>query len=264
VPATAELCVLRGGGDLATGVAWRLSRCGHPVVVTELPEPLTIRRTVAVSSAVRAGVVEVEGMIARRAGSPDEAMGIAGAGEIAVLVSPGLPALDAPVVVDARLAKRPLDTTIADASFVVALGPGFVVGRHCHAVVETNRGHHLGRVLWSGSAEPDTGTPGVVGGHGAERVLRATADGAVRWSVEIGELVHDGQLLGAVGEIPLVAPFDGVVRGTLAPGTTVVAGAKVGDVDPRCDPSACHEISDKALAIGGGVVEAVCTWSRSR
>jgi xanthine dehydrogenase accessory factor len=259
-----DLCIVRGGGDLATGIVWRLHRCGLSVVVTELAAPLAIRRSVAVATAVTDGSVSVEGMAARRVTTNEEAVALAGGDTIPVLVSPRLPQLGQAVVIDARLAKRPLDTGLADAPFVVGLGPGFVVGEHCHAVVETNRGHHLGRVLWTGSAEPDTGRPGVVDGHGPERVLRSPADGPVAWEVAIGARVVTGQRLGAVDDAPVNAPFDGVVRGAIAPGTDVVSGMKIGDVDPRGDVAACFEISDKALAIGGGVVEAVMTWFQSR
>ncbi|MEL6985340.1 MAG: selenium-dependent molybdenum cofactor biosynthesis protein YqeB, partial [Actinomycetota bacterium] len=185
-------CLIRGGGDLATGVAWRLSRAGWPVVVTELAAPLTVRRTVALSTAVSAGSVEVEGMRGRRVDDQEEAMAVAARGEVAVLVSAELPAgLHPDVVVDARLAKRNLDTTMGDGSLVVALGPGFVAGIDCHAVVETMRGHRLGRVLWEGSAIPNTGVPGVVGGRGADRVLRAPSPGRVQWRVAIGDRVVD-------------------------------------------------------------------------
>ncbi len=264
MPTADELCLLRGGGDLATGVAWRLSRCGYPVIVTELPAPLTIRRAVAVSTAVHEGVVEIEGLIARRAQSAADARAIAIQRDIAVLVTPALPDVDADIVVDARLAKRPLDTSIDDAPFVVGLGPGLVVGTHCHAVIETQRGHHLGRVLWSGSAASDTGVPGTIAGRGSERVLRAPVDGTVRWTVDIGDTVAAGDAIGIVDSIEVSSPFDGVVRGAIADGTLVTAGTKIGDIDARGDRSACFEISDKALAVGGGVVEAVCTWSRSR
>ena len=256
------LCVIRGGGDLATGVAWRLTRAGLHVVVTELSAPLTVRRSVALSSAVREGSIDVEGLTGRLATTVDEAIGFARAGDVGVLVSPGLPAAHPDVVIDARLAKRNIDTTIDDAGLVVALGPGFAAGLDCHAVVETQRGHHLGRVLWSGSAEPDTGTPGVVGGRGAERVMRAPVPGDVRWTHSIGDLVGEGDRLGHVGSAPVDAPFDGVVRGLIADGTTVRVGQKIGDVDPRRDRAMCTEISDKALAIGGGVVEAVLSWRR--
>lgn len=255
-------CLLRGAGDLATGVAWRLSRAGWPVIATELADPLTVRRTVALSSAVHGSSVEVEGMVGRLAASPDEAIALAETGDIAVLVSPGLPPIDADVVIDARLAKRKLDTTIDDAALVVGLGPGFVAGVDCHAVVETKRGHRLGRVFWTGSAAPNTGTPGVVGGQGAPRVLRASTAGTVQWQVEIGDEVGESQAMGTVGGEPLVAPFAGVVRGLILSGTPVTEGLKIGDVDPRRDRSACWEISDKALAIGGAVVEAVHTWQR--
>jgi xanthine dehydrogenase accessory factor len=257
------LAVIRGGGDLATGVAWRLTRAGVAVLITELPEPLTVRRTVALSQAVYDGKVDVEGMVGRLV--DDAASGARLARKerrhvVAVLVSPGLPdmvATGADIVVDARLAKRNIDTTVDDAPLVIGLGPGFSAGADCHCVIETMRGHHLGRVIWSGSAAADTGVPGEVGGHRADRVLRAPTAGSVRWSVGIGEQVVVGQGLGSVGDEPIHAPIEGLVRGLVVDGLEVGPGMKIGDVDPRTDPSACHEISDKALAIGGGVVEAV-------
>jgi xanthine dehydrogenase accessory factor len=250
-----QLVVMRGGGDLATGVVARLHRAGFPIVVCELAEPMAVRRTVAFSTAVDLGTMEVEEVRARLVTLAD-ARKTALSGEIAVIVSPTLPGLSAAVVVDARLAKRNIDTTIDDASVVVALGPGFVAGIDCHAVVETNRGHRLGRVIWSGAAEPDTGTPGLVAGRAAERVVRATADGTVTWMVEIGAVVSDNQPIGWIDGSPLVAPFDGMVRGLIRSGHVGV-GTKIADIDARLDRSMCSEISDKALAIGGGVLEAV-------
>ncbi len=244
-------CVVRGGGDLATGVAWRLTRAGAAVVVTELPEPLTVRRTVALSTAVTDGAVDIEGMIGRLAATAEDAAHIARQGF----------ADGAGVVVDARLAKRNIDTSIDDAPLVIGLGPGFTAGVDCHAVVETMRGPHLGRVLWHGSARPDTGTPGIVGGRGAERVVRAPVEGVVRWRRAIADVVDENDVLGTVGDTPVHAPFAGLIRGLILDGREVTSGLKIGDVDPRVDPSACHEISDKALAIGGGVVEAML-WSR--
>jgi len=255
-----ELCVLRGAGDLATGIAWRLTRAGWPVIACELAEPLTVRRTVALSTAVSEGSIEVEGMRGVRADDVEQAILLAREGVVGVVVSPELPMVTADVVVDARLAKRNIDTTINDASLVIGVGPGFVAGADCHAVVETMRGHHLGRVLWEGGAEPDTGTPGTVGGKGAARVLRAPARGGCDWQVAIGDIVSEGDRLGAVAGSPITAPFDGVVRGLVAPGMEVVAGQKIGDIDPRGTAVACDEISDKALAVGGGVTEAVLTW----
>lgn len=258
-------CVIRGGGDLATGVAWRLTRAGVAVIVTELPSPLTVRRTVALSTAVTEGTVAVEGMIGRLVPSATAAVELAdtsGGQVVAVVVSPELPDVGADVVVDARLAKRNIDTSIDDAPLVVGLGPGFAAGVDCDVVVETMRGHRLGRALWSGSAQADTGTPGVIGGRGAERVVRAPFDGLVRWRASIGDVVDGGDELGTVNGTVVRAPFAGVVRGLILDGSLVSAGLKIGDVDPRPDPSLCDEISDKALAIGGGVVEAVLWWSR--
>ena len=254
------LCVLRGGGDLATGVAWRLTRAGWPVVVLELPEPLTIRRTVALSTAVTDGQISVQGMRGVLVDSAEDAAETAARGDVAVLACSelsGLGAVRPDAVVDARLAKRNIDTSIDDADIVIGLGPGFVAGTDCHAVVETMRGHRLGRVIWSGPALPDTGEPAELGGRSSDRVLRAPAAGEVVWLVSIGDVVTEGQPLGSVAGEPVTAPFDGVVRGAIRSGMTVPAGLKIGDVDPRCDPSACWEISDKSLSVGGGVLEAV-------
>ena len=257
-----NLCLVSGGGDIATGVVWRLWTAGWPVVVCELPAPLTIRRTVSVSTAVTDGGFAVEGMEAVLAADANSAAALAADGVVGVLVSSELPRLGADVVIDARLAKRNIDTTIGDAPLVVGLGPGFAPGVNCHAAVETNRGHRLGRVLWSGETAANTGVPGVIAGKSTERVLRAPIDGTATWKVNIGDIVDDGQLMGHVGEAPIMAPLAGTVRGLIAESVKLTNGLKIGDVDPRLDPATCYEISDKALAVGGGVVEAVLTWSR--
>lgn len=258
--------LLRGGGDLATGVAWRLHHAGFPVVVTELPNPLVVRRRVALATAVLEGEIIVESLRAVRVKTPDEAWALASTGVIPVLVAPDVSLLlnsslvtrhSSLVIIDARMAKRNIDTRITDGPLVIALGPGFTAGIDCHAVVETNRGHRLGRVIWHGTAEPNSGTPGIVGGKGRERVLRAPADGIARWRVDIGDRVREGEILGDVAGHEIAAPFDGVVRGLIAPGTVVPVGLKIGDIDPRDDVAACFTISEKALAIGGGVLEAV-------
>lgn len=250
--------VLRGGGDIATGVAWRLVHAGFPVIVCELAAPLTVRRTVALSSAVIDGSIEVEGLQGVRVDDPERLVDVARTGVVPVIVSPCLPAVEtAGAVVDARLAKINIDTTIGDAPTVVGLGPGFVAGEDCHVVVETMRGHHLGRVIWHGGAAANTGTPGIIGGRGAERVLRSPADGQAVWAHAIGDVVCEGDLLGHVADLPVVAPFDGVVRGLVSSAAEVRSGYKIGDIDPRADPTACFEISDKALSVGGGVVEAI-------
>jgi xanthine dehydrogenase accessory factor len=265
-----HLILLRGGGDLATGVAYRLHKAGFPLVVLELPDPLVVRRRVALATAVLEGEITVEDLRAVHVGTPDEALHLAPTGVIPVLVAPELTAAllnpslvtrhSSLILVDARMTKRNPDTTIDQAPLVIALGPGYTAGVDCHAVIETNRGHRLGRVIWHGAAEANTGTPGLVAGKGAERVLRAPAAGVVTWRKEIGDHVRQGELLGEVDGQPVVDPFDGVARGLIAPGTAVPARLKIGDVDPRGDVATCFTISEKALAIGGGVLEAVLTW----
>lgn len=252
--------VVRGGGDLASGVVYRLTKAGFPVLVTELARPLAIRRAVAFASAVFEDTITVDGLAARRVDDLGGVMPAWQRGEIPVLVDePGasLEALAPPVVVDARLAKRTLDTTRDAAPLVIALGPGFVAGVDCHAVIETNRGHYLGCVIWQGAAEPDTGRPGRVQGHVSDRVLRAPANGFVTPRAAIGDDLTAGEVIAAVGDRPVNAPFDGVLRGLIHPSVPVHPGMKIGDVDPRGERQHCFTISEKALAIGGGVVEAI-------
>ncbi|NDJ77657.1 MAG: EF2563 family selenium-dependent molybdenum hydroxylase system protein [Chloroflexi bacterium] len=252
--------VVRGGGDLASGVVYRLAKSGFPVTVMELAHPLAIRRAVAFASAVFEGQITIEGLLARHIDTPEQAWPVLQAGDIPVLVDPdgaSIDALQPVVVVDARIAKRNLGTTRDDASLVIACGPGFEAGKDCHAVIETNRGHYLGRVIWHGTAEPDTGLPGGVRGRVADRVLRAPAAGAVQAAVEIGAVLHHGDLIATVDTIPLTAPFDGVLRGLLHPDVPVQPGMKIGDIDPRGKPEYCFSISEKSLAIGGGVLEAI-------
>ncbi|MCL4804133.1 MAG: EF2563 family selenium-dependent molybdenum hydroxylase system protein [Anaerolineae bacterium] len=258
--------LIRGGGDLATGVAYRLHHAGFPVIVTELANPLVVRRRVALATAVLEGEITVETLRGVRVESPEDAWTLAHTGVIPVLVAPDpgtflnlslVTRNSSLILVDARMAKRNIDTTVGQAPLVIALGPGFIAGTDCHAVIETNRGHRLGRVIWRGAAEPNTGTPGIVAGKGRERVLRAPVAGTVSWQVTIGNRVRAEEIMGDVAGHAIAAPFDGVVRGLIAPGTIVPVGLKIGDVDPRDDVSAAFTISDKALAIGGGVLEAV-------
>jgi len=260
------LVLLRGGGDLATGVAHRLHRAGFGVVITELAQPLCVRRAVSFAEAVYAGAITVEGVTARLVTDadavPSEARvrAVLAAHEIPVLVDPQGRALDLlrpTVVVDARLAKRNLDTSLHDAPLVIGLGPGFTAGVDCHAVVETNRGHHLGRVYWQGGAEPDTGQPEPVRGFGVDRVLRAPCAGVFVGRKRIGDAVLAGEIVAEVDGAPVVATFSGVLRGLLHDGLTVAAGLKVGDLDPRGVHEHCFTISDKARSVGGGVLEAV-------
>ena len=253
------LVVMRGAGDIASGIALRLHRSGIDLALCEVPVPTSIRRTVCFSEAVRLGETEVEGVAARRA-DLEEVPELLELGVIPVLVDPEaacIEALEPDGVVDAILAKRNLGTSIDMAPAVVAVGPGFTAGEDCHAVVETMRGHNLGRVLYEGSALPDTGVPGLIGGYAAERVLRAPADGLFRGAREIGDQVEPGDTVGFVDGVPVRCTIGGVLRGLLADGVAAVRGMKCGDVDPRCQPDHCLCASDKALAVGGGVLEAI-------
>ncbi len=248
---------MRGGGDLGSGVARRLHLAGFHVMVLERPDPRVVRRAVAFASAVWAGEVEVEGVRGRLVPAPEPRRG----DHVAVLVDPEGASLGvwAPrVIVDARMRKRPpRDTRPDQAPLVVGLGPGFEVGVHVHAVVETARGHDLGRVLWAGAAAANTGVPGEVMGYRQERVLRAPAAGVWAPAVAIGEPVRAGQEVGRVDASPVTAAIGGVVRGLLRGGLEVREGEKLGDVDPRGERRHCFTVSDKANAVAGGVLEAV-------
>lgn len=261
------LVIIRGGGDLASGVALRLYRAGIRVLICELPQPLAVRRTVSFAEAVYAGQIEFEGVTGRRITDPSEISSTLEAGQIPVLVDPTLSSLSSLVheaLVDARMTKRAPDVIANAASLVVGLGPGFVAGENCHAVIETMRGHNLGRVFWQGSAQADTGVPGSIAQHGKDRMLRAPAAGRAEPHAEIGQQLRTGDLIAVISGTGLHAPFDGVLRGLIHPSVEVTAGMKIGDLDPRNDPSYCWRVSDKALAIGGGVLEALLVRSELR
>ncbi len=251
---------IRGAGDIATGIAYRLHQGGFSLVMSDLPQPTSIRRTVCFSEAILAGAATVEGVTAYFAKDAEAARRLLAEGKIAVLADPdGAPArrLAPDVVVDAILAKRNLGTAIGDAPVVIGVGPGFTAGADCHAVVETMRGHTLGRVYYEGVALPNTNVPGEIGGFSLERILRAPCDGVFRGVRRIGDVVQAGDVCAYVGEEPMQTRIPGVLRGLLRDGLSVRTGMKSGDVDPRCEVSHCYMISDKALAVGGGVLEAV-------
>jgi xanthine dehydrogenase accessory factor len=256
------LVLIRGAGDLASGVAARLHRCGFPVVMTELPQPLMVRRTVSFGEAVYEGETAVEGIIARRTPTIAAARALLAQGIIPVMINPAGTCrreLRPSVLVDGVMAKQNTGTSIADAPLVIALGPGFTAGVDCHAVVETHRGHWLGRVIWRGPAHADTGLPAAIAGRQADRVLRAPADGVVEATAAIGDRLAADELIAAVGGQEVRAPFDGVLRGLIRSGLSVTAGLKIGDLDPRAEPAHCFTISDKSLAVAGGVLEAILT-----
>lgn len=255
------LTFIRGAGDLATGIALRLHRAGISVVMADIAEPTCIRRTVAFSEAIRCGSACVEDVRASLGATPDELRAIVEQGEVAVAVDPNaelVTDLAPDAVVDAILAKRNLGTTMDMAPIVIGVGPGFTAGEDCHAAVETKRGHYLGRVLYTGSPIANTGVPGIIAGVGAQRVLRSPADGPFECVREIGDIVTAGEVVGRVAGEPMLATIDGVLRGLLAPGVPAFKGMKAGDIDPRGDASFVKTVSDKATAVGGGVLEALC------
>ena len=251
---------IRGAGDLATGIALRLYRSGFDIIMSDIAVPTTVRRTVAFSPAVYTGETQVEGITGKLCENISMIDTVIESGCIPVVVDPSgeiMKEYKPDIIVDAIIAKTNIGTKRTDADIVIGVGPGFEAGVDCHAVVETKRGHNLGRVIWSGSAYPNTGVPGNIGGYTVERIIRATADGVFSAKVNIGDFVKAGDLLAYCDETPVYANIDGIVRGLLQDGVKVKKGMKSGDVDPRAEKEYCFSVSDKASAIGGGVLEAI-------
>jgi len=252
---------IKGAGEMASAVAWRLYMAGlRTIFMMEIAAPLAVRREVSFCEAVHDGSKTVEGVEALRASGAAQFHTIHGAGKIAVTVDPQwdtLKKIRPDVLVDAILAKKNLGIRKEEAGLVIGLGPGFVAGEDVHFAIETNRGHHLGRILSAGSAEPDSGIPGPIEGITVERLLRAPAEGVFRSFCRIGDAVKKGEAVGDVGASPVVCGVGGVLRGLIRPGTVVRRGLKIGDIDPRGNVSYCFTISDKARAIAGSVLEAV-------
>lgn len=252
--------LVRGGGDLGSGVVMRLHQAGFWVLVTELEKPLVVRRKVAFAEAIYTRLAQVEDIFARRVATAEEARECFLRGEVPVMVDPEAKArtwFKPHVLVDARLTKKGSDLPHPAASLVIGIGPGFIAGQDCHVVIESMRGHTLGRLYWEGSTAPDTGIPESVGGYDAQRVLRAPVEGVLTAYVEIGDLVRQGQPIAVVNGHEVLSPFDGVVRGLVADGLYVTQGMKIGDVDPRQNPKYCFLVSDKSLAIGGAALTAI-------
>lgn len=261
-----QLILVRGGGDIASGTIYKLLQCGYSVLVLETEMPSAIRRYAAFSEAVYDGVSRVEDKTCRLAGNFREARKIMETGEAAMLVDPDCRVLKEArpfVLVDAILAKKNLGTSREMAPKTIALGPGFQAGRDADLVIETMRGHQLGRVIHEGSALPDTGVPGLIQGYGAERVIHAPAAGRMENLRKIGDIVKKGEpiarILGAAGEVTEVpASLDGLLRGLIRDGYPVTEGFKIADIDPRQEEyDNCFTISDKARCIAGGVLEGI-------
>ena len=256
--------IVRGGGDLASGVIHRLHRCGYRVLILECEKPSAIRRKVAFCEAVYDGTAAVEGILCRRIDSLEECEQVWQAGEIPLMVDPAGDCMielsaqgKVAALVDAILAKRNLGTKIEDAPIVIGVGPGFTAGMDCHFVVETKRGHDLGRVITEGTAIPNTGVPGVIAGYAKERLICASGEGRFEPKAEIGDCVEKGQLVAMCGKNPVYAQMSGMIRGMLPEGIVVSKGMKCGDIDARREYAYCFTISDKARAVGGGVLEAI-------
>ncbi len=254
--------LIKGAGDLATGVALRLVRSGFAVLMTEIEKPTAVRRTVSFSEAVYNGSATVEGVTAHLLKNTNEALNTLAKGSVAVIVDESTAILKdsnyrPDVVIDAIVAKKNTGTKITDAITVIALGPGFTAGVDCHCVIETMRGHTLGRVIYEGSAIENTGIPGEIGGFSKERIIRSFAEGFFYSPRQIGDSVKKGDVVAYVNNTEIVSALDGIIRGLLPNGLLVKKGMKCGDIDPRCEKAHCFTASDKALAIGGGVLEAI-------
>ncbi len=260
-----DLIIVRGGGDLATGTIYKLYKCGFRVLILEVAKPSAIRRNVAFSEAVYQGKQTVEDVTCYYSDSLSQAESLLQEGKLVVLVDPkgdAIAKLKPLAVVDAILAKKNLGTNKEMAPITVALGPGFTAGEDVDAVIETKRGHNLGRVLWQGCAAPNTGIPGIIGGYGKERVIHCPAEGILRNVCKITDTVKKGQQIAVVetknGNVPVLASLDGLLRGLIRDGYPVTKGFKIADIDPRTEEyQNCFTISDKARCIAGGVVEAI-------
>ena len=260
-----DLIIVRGGGDLASGSIYKLKKSGFPVLILEVAHPSAIRRNVAFCEAVYQGMQTVEDMTCYLAQSPERAQQLLSEGKLVVLVDPkgeSIPKLKPLAVVDAILAKKNIGTVRDMAPITVALGPGFTAGEDVDAVIETKRGHNLGRVLWEGSAAPNTGIPGIIGGYGKERVIHCPAKGILRNVKKITDTVSKGEVIAVVeteeGIVPVEATLDGILRGLIRDRFPVKPGFKIADIDPRAEEyNNCFTISDKARCIAGGVLEAI-------
>ena len=260
-----NLIIVRGGGDLATGTIYKLKKSGFPVLILEVPNPSAIRRNVAFCEAVYQGTQTVEDMTCYLVESVEQAEQFIHEGKLCVLVDPmgeSIARLKPLAVIDAILAKKNLGTNRNMAPITLALGPGFTAGEDVDAVIETKRGHNLGRVLWEGAAAPNTGIPGVIGGYGKERVIHCPAKGILRNVKKITDTVSRGEVIAVVeteeGDVSVEATLDGILRGLIRDGYPVHVGFKMADIDPRAEEyENCFTISDKARCIAGGVLEAV-------
>lgn len=258
-----QLIIVRGGGDIATGTIYKLNRCGYPVLVLETGYPSAIRRHVAFSEAIYDGISEIEGVVCVAVSDYEEAKQVMAAGNVAMMTDPDCEILKTVrpwALIDGILAKRNLGTNRNMADKTIALGPGFTAGEDVDLVIETMRGHNLGRIIGNGRAMENTGIPGIIGGYGKERVIHSPAKGILITGRQIGEKVKEGEVIAKVvtghGEIEVKASLTGLLRGMIRSGYPVTEGFKIADIDPREEEfENCFTISDKARCIGGAVLE---------
>lgn len=262
-----NLVIVRGAGDLATATILRLHKAGYRVLALEIEHPTTIRRTVSFSSAMYTGEMKLENVICKRVQTVEEAKSIMDEQQVAIMNDPkgeSISALHPSVVVDAIIAKRNLGTHMSMAPFVIALGPGFEARKDCNVVIETMRGHNLGTIITSGSAIPNTGEPGLIGGESSKRVIHSSYAGVFKGVKRIGDIVKEGEVIALIGEKEVKASLSGVIRGLLSDNLEVPVGFKIGDIDPRGDIENCYSVSDKGRAIAGAVLEAVDSFHNGR
>ncbi len=255
-----ERVVVRGAGELASGVIYRLIKEGYSPIALERPNPCCVRRHVCFAEAVHIGEIEIEGVKGRLAADPDEALMLAESGIVPILVDPEaklLKNLRPDILIDGRMLKKDIDVSKDMAGLVIGLGPGFYPGDNCHLAIETNRGPDLGRVLSAASPQEDTAIPAEVNGFTTERVLRSPVDGIIRTKYEIGNLIREKDIVAEISGVKVRSGIDGVLRGICRDGLTVEKGQKIGDIDPRGKKELCYKISDKARAVADGVVRAL-------
>lgn len=261
-----EIIIVRGAGDIATGIICRLHHCGFKLLVLETSKPTAIRRSVALSDAVYEGTKTVEGVTTKLIDSIDECPSCWSHNLVPLLIDPAttcLEQINPTAIIDAILAKKNCGTRMVMAPITIGLGPGFTAGKDVHAVIETARGHQLGRTIYRGSPHADSGIPGNIAGYSKERVLYAPTDGILEVIHDIGSQVSQGELIGRIGQSELTAPLTGQVRGMIRHNTVVTKGLKIADIDPRTEENDnCFTISDKARCISGGVLEALLFLSR--
>lgn len=263
-----NLIIVRGAGDIASGTIHRLYRAGFPVITLEIANPSAIRRRVAFSEAVFDGTMTIENVTCTLAPDCTTCLDLLQADKLPLLIDEtgqSIQTLKPHIVVDAILAKKNLGTTRQMADFIIALGPGFTAGLDADCVIETMRGHNLGRIIYKGTALPNTGIPGMIAGVSAERVIHAPSSGNIKLIHDIGDIVKAGEVIAVIDSVPVAATISGVLRGIIRDGFPVTKGLKIADIDPRTEQQKnCYTISDKSRAIAGSVLEAIMAFHSGR